>query len=76
MFHAESIELLNEIEECLLDIQENGINKENINAIFRTVHSIKWGAGMFELKQLIQFSNTVVGICTLLSLAVRVTPIR
>ncbi len=58
MFHAESIDLLNDMEDCLLYIQKNGMDKENINAIFRAVHSIKGGAGMFDLKQLVLFSHT------------------
>ena len=58
MFHAESIELLNEMEDSLLTIQDNGIDKENINAVFRTAHSIKGGAGMFELTELVKFSHT------------------
>jgi len=57
MFHAESIELLNDMEDSLLIIQDNGIDKENINAIFRAVHSIKGAAGMFELDMLVDFSH-------------------
>ncbi|MEA3553741.1 MAG: chemotaxis protein CheA [Campylobacterota bacterium] len=57
MFHAESIDLLDEMEDSLLVIQESGMDKEHINAIFRAVHSIKGGAGMFELEQLVHFSH-------------------
>lgn len=57
MFHAESIDLLDEMEDSLLIIQESGMDKEHINAIFRAVHSIKGGAGMFELEQLVHFSH-------------------
>ena len=57
VFHSECIELLEEMENSLLDIQDNGIEKENINAVFRAVHSIKGGASMFELKGLVTFSH-------------------
>ena len=57
MFHAESIDLLDEMEDSLLVIQESGMDKEHINAIFRAVHSIKGGAGMFELIELVEFSH-------------------
>ncbi len=57
MFHAESIDLLDEMEDSLLVIQESGMDKEHINAIFRAVHSIKGGASMFELIELVEFSH-------------------
>jgi len=58
MFHAECIELLDNMEISLLDIQDNGMNKENINSVFRAIHSIKGGASMFELKKLVEFTHT------------------
>ena len=59
MFHAESLELLENMEDSLINIQDNGVDKESINAIFRAAHSIKGGAGMFDFSILIEFSHIV-----------------
>ena len=58
-FEEESNDLLILMEESLLDIQENGINEENINAVFRAVHTIKGAGGIFDLGYLIEFSHSV-----------------
>ena len=58
-FEEESNDLLVLMEESLLDIQENGINEENINAVFRAVHTIKGAGGIFNLDYLIEFTHHV-----------------
>jgi len=58
LFHAESVDLLEGMEESLLFVQENGFEKEHINSIFRAVHTIKGGAAVFHFKKLVEFSHT------------------
>lgn len=56
-FQDESSELLDAMEEHLLEIQESGMNDENINAVFRAAHTIKGSGRMFELDYLVQFTH-------------------
>ncbi|RLA81846.1 MAG: chemotaxis protein CheA [Epsilonproteobacteria bacterium] len=56
-FDEESRDLLDAMEESLLDIQDNGINKENMGAVFRAAHTVKGAAGMFELAYLVEFTH-------------------
>ena len=57
-FDEESTELLDAMEESLFDIQDNGLSKENISAVFRAAHTVKGAAGMFELDYLVKFTHT------------------
>ena len=56
-YKDESIELLNDMEVALLEIQENGITLERINAIFRAAHTIKGSSGMLKLDHLVAFTH-------------------
>ena len=56
-FDEESRDLLDAMEESLLDIQDNGMNKENMSAVFRAAHTVKGAAGMFELDYLVKFTH-------------------
>ncbi|MEA3289794.1 MAG: chemotaxis protein CheA [Campylobacterota bacterium] len=58
LYHAESVDLLDEMESSLLYIQQHGFDKEHINTIFRTAHTIKGGAATFGYDILVDFSHT------------------
>ncbi|MEA3352494.1 MAG: chemotaxis protein CheA [Campylobacterota bacterium] len=58
LYHAESVDLLDEMESSLLYIQQHGFNKEHINTIFRAAHTIKGGAATFGYDTLVDFSHT------------------
>ena len=57
LFHAESVDILDGMEESLLFIQDNGFDKGHIDSIFRAVHTVKGGAAMFNLSVLVDFSH-------------------
>ncbi|WP_353572709.1 chemotaxis protein CheA [Candidatus Albibeggiatoa sp. nov. BB20] len=57
LFFEESLESLDAMESTLLDVQIGEIDKEQVNSIFRCVHSIKGGAGIFQYEQVINFSH-------------------
>jgi len=57
LFHAESVDLLDGMEESLLFIQEKGVDTEHIHSIFRALHTIKGGASVFSFKELVKFSH-------------------
>lgn len=62
LFFIESREMLVEMENCLLAIEKNSSDEESINALFRTVHTIKGSAGMFGLDEIEKFTHVVENV--------------
>jgi two-component system, chemotaxis family, sensor kinase CheA len=62
MFFVESREMLNEMERCLLELEKNTENAETINALFRSVHTIKGSSGMFGYHEIEKFTHVVENI--------------
>lgn len=58
LFFEESFESLDMMESNLLDLQVGEVDKDLINSIFRVVHSIKGGAGIFKFEHVINFAHT------------------
>src|SRR5215471_17731161 len=56
-FFDECTELLQDIEVGLTEMRENGASDETINAVFRAVHSVKGGAGIFGFEALVEFAH-------------------
>jgi len=56
-FFQECEEQLAELEAGLLTIENGDYDQELINAVFRSVHSIKGGAGAFSLDDLVHFAH-------------------
>src|ERR1700755_3125859 len=56
-FFEECNELLQSLEGGLADIREGTSNEDTVHAIFRAVHSIKGGAGVFGFSELIEFAH-------------------
>ncbi len=57
VFFEESSELLAEMEACLLGLDVNSPNIEDLNAIFRAAHSIKGGAGTFGFTDMTEMTH-------------------
>ena len=57
-FFEECSEILADLDGRLTRLQSEAIDAEELNAIFRAVHSIKAGAGAFNLGSLVGFSHT------------------
>ncbi len=57
IFFVEADELLSALEEGLRAIQTGVQESDTVNAVFRAVHSIKGGAGAFNLKALVGFAH-------------------
>ena len=57
-FFEECDEQLIELERGLLEIDDGSGDNETVNAVFRAVHSIKGGAGAFQLNDLVHFAHT------------------
>ncbi len=59
-FIAEAEELIEEAERLLIEIQEThatGLNPDTINALFRTIHTVKGISGLFGFKDIADFSH-------------------
>ncbi|MCL5023630.1 MAG: chemotaxis protein CheA [Nitrospirae bacterium] len=59
-FIAEAEELIEEAERLLIEIQEtcrSSINPDTLNALFRTIHTIKGISGLFGFKDVADFSH-------------------
>jgi len=57
VFFEESAELLGEMERLLLELDVDAPGKDELNAIFRTAHSIKGGAGTFGFNEITETTH-------------------
>ena len=57
VFFAECSELTSDMEQHLSELQAGDADLEDLNAIFRAVHSIKAGAGAFHFTELVDYSH-------------------
>ncbi len=58
-FFDECSELLQELELGLTDMREERGSEDTVHALFRAVHSIKGGAGVFGFDNLIEFAHVL-----------------
>ena len=58
-FLEESAEQLDEMERLLLDLESGACDSEQLNALFRSVHTIKGSAGLFGLDHVVAFTHVV-----------------
>jgi len=56
-FFEECSEALQQLESGLTEIREGGGSDDTINAVFRSVHSVKGGAGIFGFEDLVGFAH-------------------
>ncbi len=65
-FFEECAELLSDLENRLTSLDAAHIDSEDMNAIFRAIHSIKAGAGAFKFVELVEFSHAFENLLDLL----------
>lgn len=56
-FQEECFELLVTMEDALLNLQSNGASDEYISSMFRAIHTVKGGAGIFGLEKMVHFTH-------------------
>ncbi|MCB1147710.1 MAG: Hpt domain-containing protein, partial [Leptospiraceae bacterium] len=56
-FLVESDEILVSIEKALLTLEENPTDQNEINSLFRAVHTLKGAAGMFGFQKTVDFAH-------------------
>ena len=52
-FVVEALDLANNVEEHLLNLERRPDDKETLNAVFRSFHTIKGGAGFMSLPAMV-----------------------
>lgn len=65
-FFEESNELLQSMEGILLEVDSDSISGEQLNALFRTMHTIKGSAGLFGMENIVLFAHQVENVLDLL----------
>lgn len=58
-YGIESSELLGEMENILLEMEKKAPSEDDLNALFRAVHTIKGTSGMFGFEQTVKFTHKV-----------------
>ena len=58
-FETESCELLDAMEQALLALEANSSDREAIDRLFRSVHTIKGSAGLFGFDHVVGFTHVV-----------------
>ncbi len=58
-FVLEARELLQSMDECLLRMEKAPADKETVDALFRSVHTIKGSGGMLEFDPIVDFAHVV-----------------
>src|SRR5689334_10120727 len=56
-FFDECGELLQDMETGLTDLQDGTGSEDTVHAVFRAVHSVKGGAGIFGFEALVEFAH-------------------
>jgi len=56
-FLEEARELLEDMERILLDVEASDTTDEQLNALFRAMHTIKGSAGLFNLDEVVHFTH-------------------
>jgi len=59
VFVQESEELLQEMEDALLLMEESPNDEENLNSVFRAMHTIKGSAGIFGFDPIVSFTHPI-----------------
>jgi len=57
LFLEDASEQLTFMENALVDMQDGGVNDEDIGALFRSMHTIKGTAGMFGFDDVVSFTH-------------------
>ncbi len=61
-FTIESLELVENMEDLLLNLEDGSETYERVNAIFRAAHTVKGSAGLFGLDHIIAFTHVVESV--------------
>jgi two-component system chemotaxis sensor kinase CheA len=61
-FHEEAEELLGELETSLMELEENPQEKEEIDQVFRALHTLKGSGSMFGFDAIAEFAHEIESV--------------
>ena len=61
-FKEEAYELLGSLEDLLMELEENPEDPDSISAVFRSIHTIKGSASMFDYEGIAGFAHVVESV--------------
>jgi len=61
-FKEEAYDLLGSLEDLLMDLEDDPENPEAISAVFRSIHTIKGSASMFDFNGIASFTHVVESV--------------
>lgn len=62
IFIDEGFELVSNLESFLMELETNGVTSDNVNGIFRVMHSLKGGSSMFGFAKLDELAHNLESI--------------
>ncbi|MGK5021855.1 chemotaxis protein CheA [Janthinobacterium lividum] len=62
IFFEEAREMLQQIEDCLLCLQQDPDNTEAVHTLFRAAHTIKGSSGVFSLERVVCFTHLLESV--------------
>jgi two-component system chemotaxis sensor kinase CheA len=65
-FKEEALDHINDLEKALLELEDGTSSKKPVEIIFRAMHSLKGGGGMFGYEQLSDFTHNLENIYDLI----------
>ncbi len=65
VFFGESRELLEQVERCLLQLEQDPRDTETLRELFRAAHTLKGSAGLFGLEQVVAFAHEMESVLDL-----------
>ncbi|MBE7440342.1 MAG: chemotaxis protein CheA [Spirochaetales bacterium] len=66
IFFAEATDLLEEMESCLVKLEKNPESPETLAALFRTAHTLKGSAGIFDFSAIVEFMHGLEQVLSLI----------
>lgn len=66
IFFAEAADLLEEMESCLVKLDKEPENPETLAALFRTAHTLKGSAGIFDFSAIVEFMHGLEQVLSLI----------
>ena len=65
-FLSESAEGLNRVDQILMNVEQDGVNDDTVNSLFRVFHTVKGTAGFLELAEVVSLAHdteTMLNMC-------------
>lgn len=62
IFLTEAVEMLQEMENCLLKLEEETADESVLDSLFRSIHTMKGSSGIFGLDQFVEYTHNIENV--------------